>query len=750
VSRRRPALVAMPLVAMPLVAMPLVAFAVLLAADLTLRANLTPAQASTYSLFFDVAFGAFGAGSTIAGTLIVVRQRGNVIGWLLLAVPLWAAFAFVAGDYATYALVTAPGSLPAGPAAAWIDRWAIVPTLSIPILLFLLYPDGRVPSRRWRPVLWLACAAPAVTALLFALTPGRMTGALAQLTTVRVINPTGIPGAGGVIPALSVATGLASLLAAVLAGVSLVVRFRGRRGDERQQIKWLAFVGAAFLAEFALTLAVAAILGNGPAADAWGNAMYAVMFGTLGLGIPAACAVAILKYHLYDIDVVISKALVYAVLAAFITAVYVLVVVGVGTLAGLGGRPSLGLSILATAVVAVAFQPVRERVQRLGNRLVYGRRATPYEALAQLSERMAGTCATEDLLPRMALIVAEATGADRTGVWLRDGDVLRADASWPPGAGSPPPVPLAGGGLPADTSAGHMVAVRHRGELLGALSVTKKRGDAVTPTEGRLIGNLAAQAGLVLRNAGLAEQLLARLAELRASRERLVTTQDTERQRLERDLREGPQRELAGLAGQLGDAARALDHDGARVKALLNEVTSGIAGALANLRELARGIYPPLLADMGIAAALDAQARKAPIPVSVEADGIGRYPEEVEAAVYFCALEALRAAAWHAGATRASVRLSANGGDLRFEVTGDGQGPGTGAGPWGADLQAMADRVDALGGEIRIDAAPGRGTTINGRVPAPALGLPVHGGGGPATWPTASLVARPSRRIALR
>jgi signal transduction histidine kinase len=715
------------------VATPLAAIALLLAADFTLRANLSPPQGSTYGLFFNVAFTAFAIGSTIAGTMIVVQQRRNVIGWLLLAVPLWAAFAFLAGDYATYALVTAPGSLPAGRAAAWIDRWSIVPTLSIPILLFLLFPDGRVPSRRWRPVLWLACAAPAATALLSALTPGRMTGAFAQLTTVRVINPTGIPGAGGVLPALSAATGLASLLAAILAGVSLVVRFRSRRGDERQQIKWLAFVGATFLAEFALTVAVSLILGsagNPAAASTWGDTMYAVMFATLGLGIPAACAVAILKYRLYDIDVVISKTVVYAVLAAFITAVYVLLVVGVGALAGVGGRPSLGLSILATAVVAVAFQPVRERVQRLANRLVYGRRATPYEALAQLSERMAGTYATEDLLPRMALIVAAATGADRADVWLRDGDVLRADASWPAGAEPPSPVPLAGGEFPAASGAGHLVAVRHRGELLGALSVTKKRGDTVTPTEDRLIANLATQAGLVLRNAGLTEQLLARLAELRASRERLVTTQDTERQRLERDLRDGPQRDLAGLAGKLGDAAHALDHDEARAKALLDEVTSEIAGALAGLRELARGIYPPLLADMGIAAALDAQARRAPIPVSVETDGIGRYPEQIEAAVYFCALEALRSAAWHADATHASVRLSANGGDLRFEVTGDGQRPGAGAGPWDADLQAMADRVDALGGEILIAAAPGRGSRINGRVPVPATGLPVTAAAG--------------------
>ena len=761
-----------------LAATPFAVLAVLLAADFTLRANLTPAQASTYSLFFDVAFSAFAVSSTIAGTLIVVRQRRNVIGWLLLAVPLWAAFAFVAGDYATYTLVTAPGSLPFGRAAAWIDRWAIVPALSIPILLFLLFPDGRVPSRRWRPVLWLACAAPAVTALLFALTPGRMTGAFADLAAVRVINPTGIDGAGGVITILSEITGGASLVAAVLAGASLVARFRSRRGDERQQIKWLAFVGVAFLAELALTGAVAAILGTGPAADTWGNVMYAVMFGTLGLGIPAACAVAILKYRLYDIDVVISKTLVYAVLAAFITAVYVLLVVGIGSLAGSGGRPDLGLSILATALVAVAFQPVRTRAQRLANRLVYGQRATPYQALAQLSERMAGTYATESLLPTMATIVAGATGAGRADVWLRDGGELHAVASWPADAGHRPAIALTGDALSAaGAGADRLVEVRHDGELLGALSVTKKRGDAVTPTEDRLIGNLATQAGLVLRNAGLTEQLMARLADLHASRGRLVTAQDRERRRLERDLRDGAQRELAGLASKLGQAAHALDQDEAQAKALLNDVTAGISGALANLRELARGIYPPLLADMGVAAALDAQARKAPIDVSVEADGIGRYPQEIEAAVYFCALEALRSAAGRADAAQASVRLSARDGELRFEIAGDGGGPGTdgrepgsdgrapgtdgrgprvdrgldaGGGGSGADLQAMADRIDALGGEIRIEPAPGRGTRISGSVPATAIGLPAHQPCGPATWPMASLVASPSRRMALR
>jgi signal transduction histidine kinase len=697
----------------------LAALGLFLAAELVLWAGLGQLRATSTEgdgPFFVVMFSAFAAAAAIAGTVIVTRQPRNMIGWLLLAIPVCAAFALMAGDYATYTLVTAPGSLPFGTAAAWIDRWTVVPMLCLPILLFLLFPDGRVPSGRWRPVLWLALAAPALTTALFALTPGRMTGGFAQLTSVRVINPLGIRAAGGVIRVLSPIGGFSCLLAAFLAGAALAARFRSRRGDERQQIKWLAFAGTAFLAELALTMVGAATLGNSAAGDTWGNTMYTVMSATLGLGIPAACAVAILKYRLYGIDVVISKTVVYAVLAAFITAVYVLLVVGAGALAGSGGRPSLGLSILATAVVAVAFQPVRERVQRFANRLVYGRRATPYEALSQLSERMASTYATEDLLPTMATIVAEATGAARADVWLRDGGELRAVASWPAGADPRPAVALAGGEFPG-RGADRRVPVMYHGELLGALSITKKRGDAFTPTEDKLVSDLATQAGLMLRNVGLTEQLIARLAELRTSRERLVTAQDRERQRLERDIRGGAQRQLAGLASKLELAAQALEHDEAQAKALLNQVTSHTAQALKDLRELARGIYPALLADMGIAAALDAQARKAPIPVSVEAGGIGRYPQETEAAVYFCALEALRNAAKHAHASRASVRLSENNAELQFEVADNGQGFDPATTQQGTGLQGIADRIDALGGHVHIDSAPGQGTKINGQVP---------------------------------
>ena len=207
----------------------LAALGLFLAAELVLWASLGQLRATSTEgdvPFFVVMFSAFAAAAAIAGTMIVTRQPRNMIGWLLLAIPVCAAFALMAGDYATYALVTAPGSLPFGRAAAWIDRWTVVPMLCLPILLFLLFPDGRVPSGRWRPVLWLALAAPALTTALFALTPGRMTGGFAQLTSVRVINPLGIRAAGGVIRVLSPIGGFSCLLAAFLAGAALAARFR--------------------------------------------------------------------------------------------------------------------------------------------------------------------------------------------------------------------------------------------------------------------------------------------------------------------------------------------------------------------------------------------------------------------------------------------------------------------------------------------------------------------------------------------
>jgi signal transduction histidine kinase len=445
------------------------------------------------------------------------------------------------------------------------------------------------------------------------------------------------------------------------------------------------------------------------------------------LGLPVATGVAILRYRLYDIDVVISRSLVYGALAAFITAVYVGIVVGVGTLVGSGGQPNLVLSIIATAVVAVTFQPLRERLQKVANRLVYGRRATPYEVLSEFSQRVAETYAANEALPRMAMVLADGTGAERATVWLRSGGHLKPAATWPlPEATNgtaphetPEPITISSEAVPDIPGADKVVPVRHQGELLGALTVTKRRGESLTPVEEKLLDDLGSQAGLVLKNVGLTNELLERLEELRASRQRLVAAQDDERRRLERNLHDGAQQNLVALKVKLGLVEMLAHKDAAKARQLLAELKGDTDEALNTLRDLARGIYPPLLADRGLGAALEAQARKATVAVEVVSDGLGRYPQEVEAAVYFCVLEALQNTQKYAEASRAVVRLSERDGSVAFEVEDDGKGFDPATATRGAGLTNMADRLDALGGGIEIESEPGAGARLSGTIPVP-------------------------------
>jgi signal transduction histidine kinase len=420
-----------------------------------------------------------------------------------------------------------------------------------------------------------------------------------------------------------------------------------------------------------------------------------------------AIGIAVLKYRLYEIDVVISKAVLYGSLAAFITAVYAGLVVGVGTLAG--NRRSPLLAALAAAVVAVAFQPVRQRAGRLANRVVYGRRASPYQVLSDFARQIGGTYADEDVLPQMARIVAAGTGAEQVVVWLRVGDQLRpeacSDSSHPPA-----PLPVEGQALPPLPGADLSVPVVHQGELLGAISIKLPKGEPLRPAGQQLVADVASQAGLVLVNVGLIE-------DLRASRQRLVTAQDEARRRLERNIHDGAQQDLVALAIKLQLADVTVDEDPAQAKQILGELKTDAAGALANLRDLARGIYPPLLADLGLAAALGAQASKSALPVTVQAAGIGRFGQDTEAAVYFCCLEALQNIAKYAHATQAHICLQAQNGSLRFTVTDDGTGYDTRHTPMGSGLRNMSDRLAALGGRLEVQSAPQHGTTIAGHLP---------------------------------
>jgi signal transduction histidine kinase len=647
------------------------------------------------------------------GAMIVSRGSGNRVGWIILAIGLLLSAENAIGDYATYASVLSGQSLPGGIWASWLSNWLWVPgVVGALALLPIYFPDGRVPSKRWRPLVWIVCGAAGISLAGFMFSPGPITSGSARTFN----NPVGIAALDSSVDIFHGLYVLAILVGVISGAASLVVRYRRGSSDERHQVKW--FAGAFGLV--AVSLAGYASLPDmlGIQTPGW------LIGGILCLGltvIPLAIAVAVLKYHLYDIDVVINRALVYGLLAAFITAVYVAIVVGIGTLVGSGGQPNLALSIVATAVVAVGFQPVRERVQKLANRLVYGKRATPYEVLSRFAENVAETYAGEEVLSRMAQVLADGTGAVRAEVWLRSGDFVRSAAVHPDGVPVEEPVPVREQEMPELPEADRVVPVRHQGELLGALAVTKRQGESLTPIEEKLLTDLALQAGLVLKNVGLTADLLLRLDDLRASRQRLVAAQDTERRRLERNLHDGAQQNLVAIKVKLGLAEMFAASDPQKAQALITEITADAGEALETLRDLARGIYPPLLADQGLAAALSAQARKALLPVQVEAEDIGRYSQDIEAAVYFCCLEAVQNVAKYAQATTVTIRLKRAGEDLQFTVSDDGQGFDSAITVRGSGLQNMADRLAALGGDLDVSSKPGEGTTVTGVVPAAVL-----------------------------
>jgi signal transduction histidine kinase len=303
-------------------------------------------------------------------------------------------------------------------------------------------------------------------------------------------------------------------------------------------------------------------------------------------------------------------------------------------------------------------------------------------------------------------------------VWLHVGQELRVAATWPTGADPAAPVRIADGELPELAGVDITYPVNHQGELLGALSVTKPASEPLTPADLALVSDLADHAGLVLRNVRLAEDLRARLDDLKAAQTRIVRAQDEERRKLERNIHDGAQQQLVALAVKLRMADTLVGRDDDRARGLLGDLQTEVGDALNDLRDLARGIYPPLLADKGLPAALDAQARKAAVPTTVVADGVGRFSEDVEATVYFSCLEALQNVAKYAEATAATITLRSDDGHLEFTVADDGRGFDPNVTGYGTGLQGIVDRVAANGGTVQVRSAPGAGTSLTGRIPA--------------------------------
>jgi signal transduction histidine kinase len=636
-----------------------VAAAVALVGTVAMVSRWLDGRATTWSAIDQLAILAPAGSFSVVGLVVALRKPANPAGWLMLVIG--AAWSLV-----VFPTDPGPASNAIFSSAPWVIPFGLMGTH-----LLLRLPNGQLLTPRWR---WVSRAS------------------TVAIVTAAIALPSGDN--PPVTPRTVVGTvGLLLLMACIVSSVaSLVLRARRSGPDERHQIRWIATGAVTFLAAWALSFVP--VLFHGAAGGPVPLIGYAA--------VPVAMGIAILRYRLYDIDVVIRKALVVAVLAVFFTLVYALVVGGVGAL--VGSRSTSGLSFVAAAVAAIGFQPVLLRARRFADRVVYGKRATPYEVLAELGERLEDTYDVDDVLPRIARVLGEGVGAARAHVWLRVGDDLRIVATWPADADP---------GLSDD----HRAEVRHQAEPLGALSVAMPPSDPMDPGKEKLIADLAGQAGLVLRNVRLTEQLRARLEDLKAAQKRLVTAQDQERRRLERNIHDGAQQQLVALNVQLGLLARIAGTDPVKAQDMAGTLQARATEALEDLRDLARGIYPPLLADKGLAAALEAQVRKAAIPVEVLADGVGRYPPEVEAAVYFSALEALQNVAKYAGASHVTVTLAQRDGSLSFSVADDGRGFDPQRTGYGTGLQGIADRLHALDGELEVTSRPGSGTVVRASVP---------------------------------
>jgi signal transduction histidine kinase len=634
----------------------------------------------------------------VVGTVLAGHQPRNWIGWAFLVVGTSLPAGFLAEEYAAHALVVAPGSLPDAHWAAWLGNWLFLVPISQVTLTLLLFPDGRLPTRRWRIVAW---------GLVVGMT-GALISTMLRPADIEIQNGITVPnvaaiGSDAFWGPVAASAGILAVVSSILTAVSLFVRYRRSRGEERQQIRWLAYVGMLTVLFFFLAFAGNVGVASNESTTI-GDLTWLLFIVSLALGIPAATAVALLKYRLYDLDLVVKKTAVFTIVALFLTGLYLLGL-GLAALSGLG-------AIFAAILFVLTFNLVRHRARKLADRLVYGKRATPFEVLSEFSERVGETYSVDEVLPRMAQLLAASTGAFETRVWLRRDRRLTQVAAWPAELPIAADLPVTGDELPPTVEAAF--PVRHQGDLLGAITLHLPANDPMDAQKERLVAGLASQAGLALRNVSLFE-------DLRASRRRIVSATDEERRRIERNIHDGAQQQLVALSVQLKLARTVVaGGDVEKAEPLLDRLQSAAATALEDLRDLARGIYPPLLADQGLAAALESQARRAALPVTVHADGVGRYPQDVEAAVYFCSLEALNNVAKYARASAAEVRLAQEDGHLAFSVRDDGAGFDPAVTGYGTGLHGMADRLDAIGGDLEIDSAPGRGTVVRGRVPVDA------------------------------
>jgi signal transduction histidine kinase len=645
-------------------------------------------------------FALFSVFFAVFGWLVIPQQPHNAVLWTMAASA--ASFGlYIVGLAAAVLAVDDPSLLLAGsesvvpadipPSAAWILMFtqpafllALFPLLTFGLLLF---PDGSLPSARWR---WVGVLA-GVTIVV---------GTVSWAWGYRPGNTTRADDSA-VLESSFVLLGLAVILSLV----ALIRRFRRSSGVARQQFKWVVWGASIFVP----ANVVAVVLGGETEAT---DNIISVVFVVVGTIFLLSYGIAVGKYRLYDIDLVINKTVMVAALTAIIAALYIAVVVVVGLLAGDGTQ--YGGQVAATVVVALAFGPVRRRAQQWANRAVYGERATPYEVLARFAHR-AAEASDDELLARTPKLIVDGTAAVAATLWVKSNKGFRPAATWPQDTDR---APLPAAEVFEDPDADYSLPVFHDGELLGGLSLVTARGEALSPAAEELLANLASGMGLALRNATLTSRLREQVAALEASRERILAADDEARRALERDLDSGPQQQLVALKVMLGPTRKQAAQGGATKTAeMLEQLEADSGEAIRAVREFSGGVYPPLLEAEGLEAAVMQQTQLSVLPIAVEADGLGRYPREVEAAVYFTILEALQNIAKYAGASAAYVVLQQTNGELAFEVTDDGSGFDPATIVAGSGLANMADRLDTVAGTWSLDSTPGVGTTVRGTVP---------------------------------
>ena len=666
------------------------------------------------------------------GALIASRLPRNAIGWIFCGVGLLYQLERFTSAYADYALLQNV-ALPWGEYAAWFSTGIGFPgPILAGVFLMLLFPDGRLLSRRWEIVAWAAVLGAALTALADAFYPGPLStfyvGPLA--TRGYVENPFGVVGViGGRLTtydlfAASYILAAALLLVSSLAALfSLILRLLRTRGDERQQLKWFSY-GAAPAAVALSVSSLQAMITN-YTTNFLSNTMFVMSDQTFHassyvyvfalLVLPVFTYIAILRHRLYDIDLIINRTLVYGALTACVVSIYVLAVGGLGAL--FQARGNLAISLLATGLVAVVFQPLRSRLQRGVNRLMYGERDDPYAVLSRLGRRLEATLAPETVLPTIVETIAQALKLPYAAILLKEGESFRSAAAYGSPTGEPEALPLI-----------------YQREEIGRLVLSHRApGEEFSAADRRLLEDLARQAEVAVHAVRLT-------ADLQHARERLVATREEERRRLRRDLHDGIGPTLTGLALQLNAAHKLVMGDEPKdAGEVLARLEQEAEDTIAEMRRLIYGLRPPALDDLGLIPSIRQQAQSqgmADLPIgtksnersgnrpvfSMEApEELPPLPAAVEVACYRIAQEALTNVARHARAKTCQVRLSVDevAGALGLEVIDDGVGMLEDR-VAGVGLSSMRERAEELGGTLAIEAKPEGGTSVLARLPLSA------------------------------